>query len=229
MTMNESFKNRMSIISRLLGNAAILARKSGISRRAIGMYLAGESSPTLEKLVAMAKAAEVNPGWLATGEGPMHPGEMERTLPDIKTITDPQGEFVIVPRIMGVVAIPTSQAWTHEDPDAMRLAFKKQWIEQMRLDPGQIALCVANGDAMSPTIMDGDILLVDLRKKEVREDGVYVLRHDDALHPRRLQRDPRGLLHIRSDNPVYAPITLTQEEILRLSVLGKVVWEGRRV
>ncbi|MBF0605051.1 MAG: helix-turn-helix transcriptional regulator [Nitrospirae bacterium] len=227
--MSGSFKSRMEIIARHVGNAAILARKSGTSRRAIGMYLSGESSPTMEKLLALAKAADINPGWLASGEGPMRYGETERASLGMHAITDLQDEFVIAPHIWDVAAIPEHLVQSHADQDAKHLAFKKQWIEQMSLDPSQIALFVVNDDAMVPTIMNGNILLVDLRKKEVQEDGVYVLHHCDALQLRRLQRDPRGFFHIRSDNPVYAPIILTPEEMRRLAVLGKVVWEGRRI
>lgn len=42
-----------------------------MSARVIGQYAAGSSEPTVGKLIALAKAADVNVSWLATGEGPM--------------------------------------------------------------------------------------------------------------------------------------------------------------
>jgi hypothetical protein len=47
----------------------------------IGQYVAGRSEPSLSRLVAMAKAGGVNLAWLATGEGPMRPGEVATAPP----------------------------------------------------------------------------------------------------------------------------------------------------
>ena len=40
-------------------------------------YKRGEADPSRARLVAIARAANVNLQWLATGEGPMRPGEIE--------------------------------------------------------------------------------------------------------------------------------------------------------
>ncbi|HYG91170.1 MAG TPA: helix-turn-helix transcriptional regulator [Azospirillum sp.] len=61
----------MDQAAKLAGNATRLAEKSGISRRAIGEYLAGKAEPSRPRLVAIAAAAGVRVEWLATGEGPM--------------------------------------------------------------------------------------------------------------------------------------------------------------
>jgi len=65
----ESFKERISIAAKMAGNATELARKTGISRRAIGTYLAGTSDPTRERLISIAEVAGVSVEWLATGRG----------------------------------------------------------------------------------------------------------------------------------------------------------------
>lgn len=67
----QCFSERVKAIVGLVGSAEKLARLAGMSARIIGKYLAGESDPTREKLVALANAAKVNIAWLADGEGPM--------------------------------------------------------------------------------------------------------------------------------------------------------------
>lgn len=64
------FARRMEDVAKLVGNATLLAQKTAISRRAIGLYMSGEADPTLKKLVAIARAAGVCLEWLATGNGP---------------------------------------------------------------------------------------------------------------------------------------------------------------
>ena len=50
-----------------------MSKASGLSGRIVGKYLAGQSDPSRERLIALAKAANVSVLWLATGEGPMYP------------------------------------------------------------------------------------------------------------------------------------------------------------
>lgn len=69
----------------------------------VGKYASGESEPSRDKLIALAKAADVNVLWLATGEGEMRREETQpefvrevqpgyhsprATDPDIKEIMD---------------------------------------------------------------------------------------------------------------------------------------------
>lgn len=60
-----------------MGGPGELARKSNLSRRVIDKYRSGQSDPSRERLIAIANAANVSAGWLATGEGPMRPGDAD--------------------------------------------------------------------------------------------------------------------------------------------------------
>ena len=73
------FKDRLKKLVDEIGSAEKLAKRTGMSSRIIGKYLSGDSLPGLDKLVALADAAEVNLQWLATGGGPMK-GFVEKDL-----------------------------------------------------------------------------------------------------------------------------------------------------
>ena len=66
------FAERMFQAAQMAGNATRLAEATGISRRAIGDYLAGKAEPSRPRMVAIAKSAGVSLEWLATGDGKMH-------------------------------------------------------------------------------------------------------------------------------------------------------------
>lgn len=66
-----SFRIKSLIKSKFKNNHSLFVQESGISQGALKRYLAG-GDPSRSKLIAMAKAANVNLLWLATGEGPKY-------------------------------------------------------------------------------------------------------------------------------------------------------------
>jgi phage repressor protein C with HTH and peptisase S24 domain len=49
---------------------------------------------------------------------------------------------------------------------------------------------------MEPTLRSGDLVLVNLASTQARDGAIYVLRHDDLLVAKRLQRVTDGSLYI---------------------------------
>ena len=72
---DDGFQERMNELISRVGTVAELARKSHLSRRIIDNYKAGAADPSRARLIALADAAGVSVGWLATGEGVPCPGE----------------------------------------------------------------------------------------------------------------------------------------------------------
>lgn len=54
---------------------------------------------------------------------------------------------------------------------------------------------------MTPTIHDGDVLLVDVGTQEINAAGVYALEADDQIYIKRARRTLDGRLIVSSDNP----------------------------
>ena len=97
----------------------------------------------------------------------------------------------------------------------------EHWLAKVGVDPAEAALVEQKGDAMSPTVDDGDLVLIR-RSPEYIIEGVYAIVLDGSLVVRRLQRlsaeDPERYI-ILSDNHSYAPVTKTLGE--GLSILGR--------
>jgi phage repressor protein C with HTH and peptisase S24 domain len=94
------------------------------------------------------------------------------------------------------------------------------------MDPGSLALVEAIGDSMSPTVDDGDVVMVDLMESRFKDDGIYVLRAGNDLSIKRIQRQPDGSLTIRSDNAAYERLTVSPDMI---ALFGRVIWVGGRL
>jgi len=105
------------------------------------------------------------------------------------------------------------------------LRFSAAWLRAQGLDPAQVAAMAVAGDSMEPTLRDGDEILVDRRRRPLR-DGVYVLRRGDSLLVKRVAASGAGRLLLISDNPAYPPIDLPAGEVVPI---GRVVWKGGRL
>jgi phage repressor protein C with HTH and peptisase S24 domain len=108
--------------------------------------------------------------------------------------------------------------------------FDERWLKALTATPAvNLSIVRVEGDSMSPTLNDGDDILVDLGDCGERlRDGIYVLRVDDALVVKRLALSPRGRrVTIQSDNPAYPdwPDCALDE----INCIGRVIWSGRKV
>lgn len=88
----------------------------------------------------------------------------------------------------------------------------------------------AYGRSMEPTLMSGDLLVVDTGVRDARIDGIYILQRMNTVEPeimvKRLQRTLDGGLIVRSDNRAeYDPETFQAHEIAdKVIIIGRVVW-----
>jgi phage repressor protein C with HTH and peptisase S24 domain len=110
------------------------------------------------------------------------------------------------------------------------LAFKREWIaRELRSSPESLVLIHVQGESMVPTLNPGDVILVERNHGAPAGDGVYVIRMGDALLVKRLQFLPEGALAVTSDNPSYQPFRVSLKEPEEdFSIIGRVVWAGRR-
>jgi len=110
------------------------------------------------------------------------------------------------------------------------LTFKRSWlVEELRVKPEDLALVHVDGESMEPTLRPGDLILVH-RKDQLVRDGIYLVRIDDALLVKRLQRLPGGKLQVISDNPAYKPFEVDlADEGKGIAVIGRIIWSGRRM
>jgi phage repressor protein C with HTH and peptisase S24 domain len=108
--------------------------------------------------------------------------------------------------------------------------FDARWLKALTATPASnLSIVRVEGDSMSPTLNDGDDILVDLGDCADRlRDGIYVLRVDDALVVKRLALNPMGRrVTVQSDNPAYAD--WPDCGLDDIHCIGRVIWSGRKV
>lgn len=146
----------------------------------------------------------------------------------LKRAMEQASSLVLVPR-HDVQASAGGGSLIHDESIVDHLAFKREWITQsLGCSPEKICVIQVRGDSMTPTINDADLLLLDLRMLSQRSEGVYVIQLQGSLLVKRLRFKINGSVEVISDNARYGTETLTSKDAEQLTVLGRVVWHGRK-
>jgi len=214
--MNDDLAARIRLCADLAGSGDELARLTAIPRRTLEYYLTGQSEPKVARCVDIAKAAGVNIGWLASGEGAMHADQ---------AIAIGGEEFDLVPLSNVEVSAGHGRS-AGEESHKSHMAFRRDWLRRKGLQAGQLTCVYARGDSMEPLVCNDNLLLVDLTRTSVAE-GIYVLRVQDNLFVKRLQQQMDGSVRVISENPAYESQVVPKVALDELHVIGRVVWCAR--
>lgn len=111
-----------------------------------------------------------------------------------------------------------------DDSVDLRVAFRRDWITRKDL-PQNMSLIKVQGDSMAPTLLSGDLVLVDHSRSTIAsQGGIYAISIGSEIMIKRVQPSFPNKLLVISDNKQYAPYEIATENI---RVNGKVIWLGR--
>lgn len=91
-----------------------------------------------------------------------------------------------------------------------------------------LAVCHATGNSMSPTIEEGQVLLVDVTEVMPQSTKIYLIRIDGFSYIKRLIHVFDKWI-IRSDNPDknnYPDIEINAEKMTDIQIEGRIVWKA---
>lgn len=108
------------------------------------------------------------------------------------------------------------------------LPFNRDWLRSLMVgSTADLFVARGTGDSMAPTLLDGDIVLIDTAQNQIKQqDRIWALSYGDLGMIKRVRRLPSGVYSIMSDNPNISEIAAHDEE---MHVVGRVVWIGRTI
>lgn len=106
--------------------------------------------------------------------------------------------------------------------------FQHEWLRTlMRGSVSDLFVARGEGDSMQPTLLDGDVVLVDTAQKNItQQDRIWAVAWGDLGMIKRVRRTPGGTYQLLSDNASVSTIEAADEE---MHVVGRVIWIGRRI
>jgi len=181
----------------------------------------GRGSLPYKEIIELCGQERISLDWLFTGEGPIRrtsKGDHDQAPPS-------RDDFVYIPVTSGKL---DSGAESPADNDVeLMVGFRRQWI-QRHGDPKHMSLTKVTGDSMEPTLLSGDIVLVNRNMNSIDpQGGIYSITLDSVATIKRLQIiHLKGLIRIISDNPKYESLEASPDQI---TVNGRVICFARTI
>lgn len=192
-------------------NQSELARALNVKPQAVQKWEAG-GSPKHARLTEIAMALNVSVGYLIGDDA---------TEPQPRTTQ----AGLAVPLLSNAASMGYGADTIADDVIADTMTLTPQFVHEHVRPSKESALRFihAYGDSMEPTLKSGDVLLVDTGIKDVKIDGIYVLRAHNRLFVKRVRQRMDGKFEISSDNPTHKTVDILNGDY-EVAVMGRVVW-----
>lgn len=202
--MNKKLGERIKYIRKKMElNQKDFAVILDIAYPTLSKYEQGHRTPEVATLVKIAHLGQRSLDWLITGEGSKYLGEKET----------------------GNSAGDVNLGF---EKNLLKISYAVKMIKQMGIDPENKILDAVQGDSMEPTLMHGDITLIDLEIRSFSGDGLYVISIKDERTIRRLQKR-LDQISVLSDNRKYEPLHMDIEKFEQtVKIEGKVILIGKK-
>lgn len=109
------------------------------------------------------------------------------------------------------------------------ILFLPELLENIGVPVSDAVLYTVHNDAMSPTLHENDLILIDTRQKAVDDGDIYLVHVSDRFFVRRLSKDiMSGDLLLTADGKA-APQSIAAANLHTVDIIGKAVWVGKKL
>lgn len=197
-----------------------LAKKAGCTQGAVSQILLGHTVRS-KFLPDIARALGVSVDWLSGDSDERDPG-----APSARSVADHFDLAMVRELELGYSMGGGSIFDAYEQRGVV--PFQRDWLRSMMAGSfDDLFVARGEGDSMQPTLLDGDIVLIDTAQKDIRkQDRIWAVAYGELGMIKRIRRQPGGKYLIMSDNPAVQPFDAVDDEMY---VIGRVIWIGRRM
>jgi len=199
-----------------------LGEQTDTSYRTLQNYISDQRSVGSEFLGALSEKMGVSATWVLTGIGPML---LDAQQPEHSNFHMPlmAGDFAQVPRY-AVEASAGPGLWVDDEETSGYYAFNRKWLARRGLSPNNLAVIAVRGDSMEPKLRSGDLILIDRSQTDIADGLAYVIRIDNDLLVKSVQRTGAGRVALLSANTFYPPREMDISALgAQIEVVGRVV------
>jgi phage repressor protein C with HTH and peptisase S24 domain len=188
------------------------ALKAGIPSSTFGDILNG-TEPKISNLMAIAGASGRSVEWLVNGtEPPEHHGEAIYYIEHQDIHASAGGGYI--------------NDLVENDGDRHFIRIPNLVFKKLRIKRENARIVFVKGNSMSPTLNDGEMMIIDKNQFEPAEGSIYLFTIDDDLYVKRLNKNIKKQWVAYSDNTDFKPMPLPEDDSFK--IVGKVVWSEKR-
>jgi phage repressor protein C with HTH and peptisase S24 domain len=232
------YASRMPVLNENIAELLKLAKRQQDVADAVGSdqstvsRWAKSSKPEPDKLLALARYARVSvetlvevpmAQWTARHAAGAAPGEV--------VVTEEDAADQLDAALISQVDVGYSMGGGSdvvEWAEQRKVPFSRAWLRSLtHSSPEKLAVAEGEGDSMTPTILDRDLVIIDRGEKRFnKQDRIWAFNYGQFGMIKRVRSLPTGEFQIISDNPAVAPFNATEDEIY---FVGRVVGIVRKV
>lgn len=228
---DEKFSERMKNIAEksFKSNYSEFARAVGVAQASLARWVKGEADPSRSNLVKIAEVSGVKLEWLATGQGQRDETSTESTVSRAFRMAQEMLKDSIS-MISSYESINVSAGFGSfnegtTEPDGEE-PYSDELLARLGVKAHHCAVFWANGNSMGPTIGNGDQMLVDLSKKEIQGNKIYLVQNGESVWVKRVKMEWDGISLISDNKEEYPPISISSNNAQNLQIIGQVVHIG---
>lgn len=201
--------HRIETLKREGQSYAATAKLIGVKPPTITRWMKGDRSKlSLDIFLKCLDALDLHPHDLFSG-----------MAPDLQ-------EYDFIPKVAAKLGCGSGSLQVEKNVKGL-YAFRSDFLDMWGSHKNKLVMFDATGDSMSPTIEDGDTILVTTSDElSPRTGELWAVGIDDELLIKRIERKP-GVLIFKSDNPSYSPIEIPLNDHTNIRLIGKALWLAR--
>lgn len=105
------------------------------------------------------------------------------------------------------------------------LAFQKDWLRRKLVTAQKnLKICSVSDNSMRPYLEDGDIVMIDIGQRDLKDGEVYAIRYMDEIRVKRMFKTLNGV-RIHSDAPDFSD-ELVSADSPDFEIIGRKIWRG---
>ena len=211
---------------------AELAKQLGAGQSTIASIENGRNQSS-GRLVEIAQLLQVNPSWLASGQGPRKAGA---DIDEVKA-----SDQIVVWENLADLPPDENRAWIDrydlmcsagsgivqwEIRQKRALPFTVDFFKAIGSKPEHCRLANARGNSMEPFLFDRDMIMIDISKTAVRDGNIYAVRFEEETLVKQLFKQAGGALMLHSYNAKYPDRIVPASDETSFQVIGQVIYRS---
>ena len=225
--MWEIDKDRLAEAMRLANrNQSEVAEAVGLRQPSIGRLLSGDTkaSRAIEEIADFLGTTTDYLRGKTDDPSPAHKSEIKGHSVSVPE-TPPNS--VMIPQLEIGYSMGGGSVFSDYQQTDM-VPFPREWLRPMIGGTfADLFVARGEGDSMMPTLLDGDLCIVDTAQQTIKQqDRLWCLSYGELGMIKRVRMQPDGGALVISDNPAVQSFTAYDQEV---HTIGRVIWIGRRV
>lgn len=227
-TLKERLEQALEAMPEPRPTQADLARAAKIKPPSVSDWFTGKTKTLKgETLLSVSALLRVNPTWLNTGRGAMRPGGDASSWAYRLTRPEEFGGATGEIELLDARGSCGGGSIMWEMEERQPLVKESGWFKKYGVQAEDLMAVFADGDSMAEFIVDGDIVIFDRSKTELKSGCIYLVDHPDGLKIKRMRRDIDGswiLESMNADKRRYPDEKVAPEQADLIRIRGQFVY-----